>query len=327
MARPSRATNIDSKIELLKEIRQGVVSPDAEKTIAESLKDSNWLVVSEACEAVTQLGLRSLEQAVRAVWPRFVENAAKRDPGCRAKLAALKALDYMELIDEEPFLIAIRYRQFEPALGCRVDTAGLTRVRALLALLRMVHSQASHYAGELMADPDAQVRAGAAQAIGHYANPSSIALLTYKLRASDDDPAVLLESALALMSTDPQFGLGILVPMLSGTDDVNRETAAMALGQCRNPEATQALLDWSSDGATDGDHYLAIRALGLSRDEQARLHLLEIVESGPNARARAAVEALAIHRYDTQLVQLVQAAVGRRHDMGIQDFVKRVFGE
>ena len=326
MARPTRAANIDDKIDALKRIRQGA-SPELTKLILDaSLKDTNWLIVSEACATIVQLSLRDFNQLLLEIWPRFIENAVKRDPGCRAKEAALKALDYAELLDPDPFLTAIRYKQFEPVLGGKVDTAGALRVRSLQALLRMSHSKAALFAGELMADSDAQVRAGAAQAIGFYANTSSSALLTYKLREGDDDPAVLLECALALLSTDAEFGLGILVPNLSGKNALNRETAALALGQCRDTRATQALLEWTEGIAIDEDHNLAIRALGLSRDESARRYLFGLVESGAMVRARAAVEALAVHRYDRQLTQLVRNTALRRGNADLREFVERVFG-
>jgi hypothetical protein len=297
----------------------------AASAVKAALKDSNWLIVSEAAKLVVQLSLRDLASELLEVWPRFCKNAVKCDPGCRAKEAALTALDHSEWLDPDPFLAAVRYQQFEPALGGKMDTAGGLRVRALLALFRMTHSQAALYAGELMADSDPQVRAGVARGIGHYEDRNSMGLLAFKLRAADADPMVLLECASALLATDLVYGLGLLTPCLAARDEVMRETAALALGQNRDGRSIQVLLDWLESGAVDRDHDLGIRALGLSRHELARRYLLNIVEKGSLSHARAAVEALCVHRYDPQLSKLVIDAATQRGDLSLQQFVARAF--
>jgi HEAT repeat protein len=327
MARRTRAATLDAKIEALRHVKIEKSWESATHLIEEALKDDSWLVVSEAAEMIVQQGLRDFAAPLLQVWPRFRENAAKRDPGCRAKEAALKALDYLELLDPEPFLAAIRYKQFEPSSGGRVDTAGGVRVRALMALLRMVHTKAALYAGELLADPDPQVRAGVARAIGYYEDRNSLGLLVYKLRAGDEDPVVLLECAGALLTVELEFGLNFLVPYLSGSDEVRQETAALALGQDRDPKATLALLEWLEHVAFDRDHELGIRALGLSRHDQSRRYLLKLVEAGPITRARSAVEALSVHRYDPQLSLLVREAATKRGNSALSEFVERAFAE
>lgn len=327
MVRVSRAAAIDTKVEALKRVKQGASAEVTRATLDDALQDDNWLVVGEACEVVVQLGLRDYLTRLLAIWPRFSENAVKRDPGCRAKLAALKALDFFELLDPDPFLAAIRYRQLEPVLGGKVDTAGPVRLRSLLALMRMVHAKAALYAGELMADADAQIRAGVAQAIGYYADANSVALLTYKLRHGDDDPGVLLECALALLSVDLDFGLELMVPNLGAQAELLRETAALALAQARDGAAAEALVKWAEGVSSDADHRLAIRALGLCRHEPARRYLLELVESGATLRAREAVEALAVHRYDRHLVKSIRDAASKRGQSDLHDWVARVFDE
>lgn len=327
MPRKSQTASIDAKLDALRRIKQSGGGESTKALVEQSLNDNHWLVVSEACDIVVQLGLRDWVEPLLTIWHRFCENPVKRDPGCRAKLAALKALDFMELLDPDPFLTAIRYRQFEPSPGGRVDTAGPVRQRALLALMRMVHSKAALFAGELMADDDAQVRAGVAHAIGHYADTSAVALLAYKLRSGDSDPGVLLECALALLSADFEFGLGLLVPNLSDPDELNRETAALALGQCRDPKASESLVKWAESVSIDSDHRLAIRALGFSRHDPARHYLLGLIESGPPLRARAAAEALAVHRYDPQLCRLVREAADKRCNAELGDLIARLFAE
>jgi len=64
------------------------------------------------------------------------EDPVKRDPGCRAKQAALEALDALDANVPETFLFAARYAQREPQRREPADTAVGLRSRATLALAR-----------------------------------------------------------------------------------------------------------------------------------------------------------------------------------------------
>jgi HEAT repeat protein len=238
----------------------------------------------------------------------------------------LTALDCLEVLDPGPFVTAVRYRQLEPAMGGSVDTAGGVRVRSVLALLRMVHADAALLAGELMADSDPQVRASVARGLGHYADRSLAALLTYKLHCGDEDPVVLAECATSLLAVAGPYGVDRVASLLSGDDEILRETAALALGQSRDSAALARLLAWVEQSAFDRDFKLGIRALGLSRHEAARQYLLGLVAEGSQARAAAAVEALAVHAYDETLRARVQRAADKNPRARLVEVVRRLFG-
>jgi HEAT repeat protein len=283
------------------------------------------MVVTAATEIVARHAHGGFESELSAVWARFAANGAKVDPGCRAKDAALTALDRLESMDPDPFLAAIRYRQLEPVMGGSVDTAGGVRQRALFGLYRTLHPDAALYAAELLADESADVRGGVIHAIEHYRDPSSVALLAHKLRAGDPDPNVIAACGAALLAVAFEFGLGIFAGWLRDSDVIRRETAALALGQSRQPKAIEALLEWVQDAAWDGDIELGLRALGLSRDERARAYLLDLVEHAIPMRARKAVEALAVHRYDAELAQRVRLAAQQNAEADLRSLVERAF--
>jgi HEAT repeat protein len=324
MARSTRASSIDVKLEAVRRARQAPHGESAERDLGAALADKSWLVVSEAVAVVAEHRLEGFREVLLGIWARFVDNAAKTDPGCRAKEAALTALDQLESLDPDPFLAAIHYRQLEPVAGGRVDTAGGVRVRALSALMRQLYPDAMLFAGELMADADPQVRVGVARALGYYGDRGAGALLVYKLRAGDPEPTVLGECAVSLLAVAGELGLQVVQSLLDSDDEVLNEAAALALGQSRDTAAVAALIAWVERVVIERDIELGVRALGLSRLESARAYLLGLVREGSSTRARAAVEALGVHHYDEQLMARVRQAAAENRTARLGDVVERV---
>jgi len=218
----------------------------------------------------------------------------------------------------------VRYRQLERAAGGSVDTAGAVRLRGLFALFRQNHPDAPLHAGELLSDASASVRAGVCQAIAHYGDRSTAGLVVHKLAIGDDEPSVLSEGAAALLSTAPDFALPVLRAWLGGSDEVRQECAALALGQSRHGEAVDALIGWVDEAVLEAQIEVGVRALGVSRTERAREYLLGLVASGSSLRARHAVEALAIHRYDPELCARIREAAKKNRAAKLEPLLSRV---
>src|SRR5690606_25815632 len=108
-------------------------APESTQLLRQALQHKNWYVVSEAAGVIGENHLPNFEEDLAAIWGRFANGVHKLDPGCRAKCAALTALDKLEHFDPDPFLPAVRFIQLEPIAGGRVDTAGGVRQRALYA--------------------------------------------------------------------------------------------------------------------------------------------------------------------------------------------------
>ena len=325
MAARVRRSSFDAELEALREVRAEPRCEAARGVLRRALGHASWLVVSEAAKLIGEHELEGFGAELVAVWPRFAEEGKKRDPGCRAKEAALTALDRTGHVDPDPFLGAIRYRQLEPVLGGTVDTATGVRLRALSALWRLFHPDAPLYAGELMADPDAGLRAGVARAIGDQGDRGSAALLVHKLRAGDEDAVVLAECASSLLAVAHDFGAALLGSLLEGRDELRREAAALALGQSKDPADVSCLLEWLRGVAYDQDFDLGVRALGLGRSEPARRFLLELVEEGSPPRARRAIEALGVHGYDQELGVRVRRAAAKNPRARLGELVERLF--
>jgi HEAT repeat protein len=325
MAQRSRRRSLEDKLAAVRELGQDPRSEAAASELRRALGDKNWLVVSEAATVIGEHALHAHRDQLLEVWPRFAAKGNKTDPGCRAKEAALAALDSLELLDPEPFLAAIRYQQFEPVAGGKVDTAGGVRLRALAALVRLLHADATLYAGELLADPDPQVRVGVARLLGQSGARGLAGLLVYKLRAGDEDPTVLSESASSLLALAPDFGTPLLGSLLAQGSEVMRATAALALGQSNREAMVAVLIAWLEGATWDGDFELGVRALGLSRLEPAREFLLGVVGRSSLGRARLAIQALAIHSYDRTLHDRVRAAADRSQHAQLSQEIDRAF--
>lgn len=318
--------SVEELVDRLEPAASAPEAPGSAELIEAGLGDKSWLVVAHAADIVARHLLERHRAALVGVWPRFADGSPKTDPGCRAKLAALTALDRLELLDPEPFLPATRYRQLEPVFGGKVETAGPVRVRALSALLRMRYSDAALIAGELLAEGERDVRAGVAQALAYYGAPGAEALLAHRLVA-DDEPAVLSECASGLLRLNTDYALSRLVLWLEQADVARREVASVALGQHEDARSVLALIEWLERCALEPDIELAVQALGLSRQPRAREFLLEQVAEGSRTRARAAVRALSVHRYDTQLHERARAAAQASAQDDLVELVDEAFSK
>ncbi len=221
--------------------------PVGDELLQRALEHKSWLVAATAAQIVGERQLSGHEERLIRVWERFSAGGAK-DPGCRAKEAALTALDQLEGFDPDPFIEGVHCHQLEPVMGGRVDTAGGVRQRAVYALLRMVHSDALLHAAVALADADPHVRAGVARGLGHYAGRAGAPLLLFLLEAGDDDAVVIADGMMALLAAAPDFGLSFAVRWLTDGERQRREAAALALGQSEREDAVQRLVDgvtWS----------------------------------------------------------------------------------
>ena len=306
------------------ELAQLQGNPDA-AAIARALESRHARVVAAAAAQIKARALEGHGKALQAAYARFAEDGLKRDPGCKAKLAVLEALDFTESVDAAPFLAAASLRQLEPAWGPPVDTATGCRSRAALALARMGHEDAVLIAGTLLADPEHVVRATAADALGHSGVRAAAGALLHKLGVGDDEPAVLLACLSGLLALAPEFALARLIRQLEQGGGEEKELAALALGQSARIEAAQALLRAAEACVLSAERAVLWRALGLHRSELALRSLLEVIGSGNAADARAALRALAPRRFEKSVQEQVGQAVAARPELASE--LREAFGE
>jgi HEAT repeat protein len=274
---------------------------------------------------VKERALDGYTAELAAAFTRFLENAAKTDPGCNAKLGALEALDVVGHTDPGPFVVASRHVQLEAAWGPRVDSAGGVRARAILALAHMGYPDLLIVAGELLGDAQPGVRLAAAEALGACGDRSGAGLLLLASRRGEEDPVVQTAYMSALLAVAAALAAPRLRALLFGEDDDPRELAAIALGQSGREDAAGLLIEYMEATPLAAERAIALRGLGLHRSDRALEVLLAVIADGGARDAAEAVKALSARRFDPRVRERVAAAVARAGHAGLDAVMAEAF--
>jgi len=292
----------------------GPVAARAEQLAAlkTALADRHFLVVARAALLSGERLLHELIPDLVSAYSRFLTDAGKRDPRCKAKGAIARALVALEARDIAFYQAGIGYRQLEPVWGGRADTATDLRCSCAMGLANSGHLRAVAELAGLLNDPEVPVRSGAARAIS-CGNPfEAEAVLRLKVQIGDTEPQVIGECFGALLAIAPEYSLPFVAAYLREKDEALHEYAALALGESRRPEALKLLREAWTDIVTPEGRGALIRAAALHRSEPAFEWLLEIIETGTPKLAAVAVEALSVYERNTKLIEQVNAAKARR---------------
>lgn len=321
MARPPP---LEQQLAALRALRALPVDDTLRSRLRAALASPDGPVVAAAARITHERALRELAPALREAFDRLAQGGPKRDPGCAAKFALLEALDALDHPDDAPFSVAARLVQLEPAWDGADDTAGALRARAAMALLNRRAPDALLVLGEQLADPVPLVRREAADTLGH-AGEVAAPPLALKHRLGDKEPEVASAVASALLRAAPEHGLERLQADLRSKLATVRETAALALGASRHPDAVAAIVAWM-ENTLGAEREVGITALGVHRSPAARDALLELIVEGHRREAALAIEALGISRSEPGLRDKVADAVARSPHPLERSFVA-VFGE
>lgn len=316
----------EAELAALVELCRGADDAGLREPLARALATGHALVAARAAREARVRGLAGLIPDLVACYRRFVEDGATRDPGCRAKEAAIEALAVLEHPDPEPFLAAARGEQPEPAFGGPVDTAGAVRARAMAALAAMAHPEVLIVAGDMLGDPDPGARRAAAECLAHHGDPLGAGSLLQAVRRGDEDLGVLAACLGGALRLAPAAALPRARALVRDPDPEIREAAAVALGTCP-AEAAAAVLAGELEDAVLADGRLPIlRALALHRSERALDLLAAAVAEGALADAREAIRALAARRDEARVVERIRAAVLQRGEAALEDELAEAFG-
>ncbi|MCC6332966.1 MAG: HEAT repeat domain-containing protein [Myxococcales bacterium] len=319
--------DLEAALNDVRDAAAAVDEPESRQKLAAALASKRAMVVERAAKVVKEHSLSDFSAALRDAYQRLLDGGPKADPGCRAKVAVLEALDVLEWTDHEPFLSASRYVQEEAAWGPPVDTAAGVRVRGVLALARLGYADLPILAGERFEDSQPPVRAAVADALAAFGERSSAGLLLHKLRVGDDDPLVKLACMSALMALAPDWGLPYLSPLVASGHGEARELAALALGQSHRPDAADALIAALESAVRSTEREAVLRGLGLHRSDRAADVLLKLIETGAAADARAAVKALAPRRFEPGLREKIVAHAARNARVDLNDTLAKALAD
>jgi hypothetical protein len=326
LSMPSRKQGpLDKELEALRPALADPDNPASHVLLRKALNGSRSFVAAKAAALIRDRLLGGFEDDLEATFERFTKDPVKKDPGCKAKLAALEALDYLESDDAAPFLAALRYVQLEPAWGKPIDTAGGVRARAALGLARVGHPDFMLLMADLLTDPEAPVREAAAHALAHHGEPAGAGLLTLKIHLGDPEPLVILACLIGLIALKPESGLARVTAHLHGEDEDLRELAALAMGESQREDALDLLLSALASEPLPRRRSALLRALGLHRRDRAVEALLQVVATAHGADAKLALQSLSARSLEPGLVKRVREAAERNTNVDLADEIRAAF--
>jgi HEAT repeat protein len=285
---------------------------DTAALVRASLGHRSNHVVARAARAAREAHLAPLARDLVAAFPRFLEDPARRDPGCSAKTEIVHALLSFTHPAPDVYLRGAAHVQREPAFGPPIDTAAELRAISAMALVFTEHPAALTTCVELLADREPAARAGGLRALVASGRPDVALLLRLFALRGDPDPGVLAEAFSGLLALAPDHATAFVAERLAARDVDVARAAAMALGEARRPEAVAALHERLPDEDRPDARHAIVMALASSRHHRAFDALLELVARGAPADSKAASEALGLFAHDEALQRRVRAALELR---------------
>jgi hypothetical protein len=287
----------------------------ATQVLHKALGSSDARAIAQAAAWIAKHELRSETRALVDTYYALAAGRSQSDVGCLAKEAVLQALEALDHGDAEVFAHAATYEQHERAKGGAREVAARVRVAGVLGLARLGHGDLWCILGAGLGDREAAVRLAAAQAISHRGQRDGAGLLMLRLLAPDEMPEIAIECLRGLFMLAPDHALRFSKRALDSSDASQRERTLHALGTANDDRAIELVATELEQALLAPERERLIEALGLSRRARARELLLSIVREGRPSDAEAAVSALAIHRYDTRLLEQLEEAAAHSREL------------
>jgi HEAT repeat protein len=321
----ARRASVDDKLAALRALRGQPLSPEQKTELRKRIGDRSNLVVAAAAAIAGEATLIEMARDLEAAFDRFLVNPLQDDKLCRAKIAVVQALDKLEHQEPDAFHKAARHVQLEPVWGGTEDSAPPLRAAALIALSRIEGSRCLPLLVDALTDPAKDVRIAAALALGGIGTESAGLILRLKARLGDSDPDVLSECLGALLAIDPNENLALVTEFLEPARADQCEAAALALGKSRLAEALGPLKACFERAHSAELRQQILLAIGILRRPDANDYLMELIASGSESTAIAALSVLKIYKHDPHLRERVAKRVHEKGSRTLQARFERDF--
>ncbi|HET9624373.1 MAG TPA: HEAT repeat domain-containing protein [Kofleriaceae bacterium] len=316
------ASLAQARIAALKALDPG--QPAAVAELRDALRSTTGYLIAAVAGVIAEHRLDALVGELAPAFARLCDDAARRDPGCRGKLAIAKALHELDHWDDAVFVAGLRIEQKEGWGGAggagdvRDDTAAELRGVCGLAHAHFGRPDALDVLADLLLDPERVTRVAAAQGLGDAGRPDATALLRYKLRVGDAEAEVLAACLESMLSLARDSSYDFALTLLRGHDE-RAEVAALALGGGRFAEAFEALSRWCIGAAGEQRHRVGYLAIALLRSDAGNTYLLDAIRTHGKLDAIAAGRALATFKDDAGLAEQIRAAANEQKDRTARD--------
>jgi hypothetical protein len=302
----------DAKLARLAKLAQETPSPATAGELRQLFSNASHHVVAQAAQITAKAGLKELVQDMVAAFDRYLVDPLQTDKNCVGKIAIIDALNELDCQEPEIFLTGVRYVQMEPRWGKSEDAAGPVRIGSASGLVRIDYRGVLPILVDLLVDGDRMVRIAAAQSLAAHGSDGALLLLRLKARFGDAEADVVAECLAGLLRAVPQESLAFVAEFLHVANPAIVDGALLALGNSHQPEAFSVLQSfWSKEVPPDLRETTLI-AISLLRLPVATEFLLKLLAETPEATARSALAALAIHSYDVRLRERVASIVATR---------------
>lgn len=316
---------VENKLNMLGQVKAQGKSQSLEM-LGQLIADRASIVVAKAARVAADVGAGELAPRMVQAFENFMKDGGRKDKRCQAKLAIVKALRQLNAGDPDLFARGVRHVQMEPVYGGMEDTAAPLRVECAAALAETGWRGAEIELAQLLADPVADARIGAARILAQAQLPSAEPLLRLRILAGEKNPAALQEYFVALLSLNPAGSVEFCSIFLDEPNGPSFEPAALALGESRLEAALAVLADAVQKNAGANSRRVLFASIALLRRDGAMDFLLSAIAKEPEPQAVDAVEALAVYDRDEPLVQRIRQTVSRRGSIKLRQAVEKSFG-
>lgn len=263
------------------------------------MRDRVNVVVAKAASISAELHRHALLPDLLAAFERLFDKPRHTDPQCWGKNAIAKALKDLDHRESAVFLRGFRHIQMEPVWAGEVDTAAVLRGTCALALVQcadITRDETLLYLIDAVTETEATVRRDATLALEQMAGREAVSILRMKARTGDEEPEVTGQVFESLLRLDPGPSVTFVGRFLEDKKGQIIEEAALALGASRLSQALETLKEAWKKSKNSAIGPVLLRAISISRLDDALEFLLAIVREGRQSESADAQRALEIHR-------------------------------
>lgn len=310
----------ETKIETLCKVMEQGSKADAIGALQQALREKSNFLVAKAAEFAGERLFYDLIPDLTQAYERFLQRPLEDDKTCAAKRAIVRALYELDYDSSKFYRRGIAYVQREPVWGGHVDTAVDLRSTCALGLAASNDPRAVLDIIGLLYDEESQARISVVKAVEMLHPFQAEIVLRSKILQGDSEAEVIAQCFSSLMKVVPEESVGFVAGFLDDERGSYVEGAALALGESRLDEALDMIIEAADTAIEGGSLFQSLcNAVALQRKEKAFDYLLRRLENGGESAACAAITALAIYDFNSDLKEQVARSVEKRDSRRITE--------
>lgn len=316
----SRAQKLEEQLEVLRAIRSAPQEHDLDRELIPFLRAKTSVLIRRAAIVAEENNRTDLGPELIKAFQWLKAEGLKRDRGCEAMLAIVRALITIDHPATDLFFEAAGYVQMEGSFGPPVDAAAPVRGAAVQGLARAGHPDAMYQVIDLLHDPWPPARVGAVRALSDSGRLEAECLLRMQALQGDREADVTSECMFALMRVAPERSAAFVGRFLKHPSEDVASGAALALGDSRHEAAFRVLCEAYESAPHSPVVHAVLVGIGMLRRPEAIDYLIGVLENGPQSAASSALRALEIYSHDESVVARVREAMKGRDILKMQTF-------